>query len=701
MSVKHTINLSKILIFTLIISLAGCGGGGGGGENKDTTAPVITISGENPANILLNEAYNDAGASAVDDIDGNVTVSSTGTVDTSVVGEYTITYSATDSAGNTSTAARVINVVLPPDTTAPIITIVGGSPLTIAIGSTYVDQGATAQDDVDQTVEVTTSGNVDTAVLGSYTLTYTATDTAGNEATATRVVNVVTPLQGVLLDSPVANIGYKTDSSEGLTDDKGQFPYLPGETVIFFIGDLNFPAVVASGVVTPENIAAGDSITQTNILQILQTLDADGNPDNGISIVDGAHAAFTDTTLDITSAEFDSNVVTELAVIDGGLSLVNEAQADAHFNDTLKSQIVGSWMFSEGDGMRNILTFIDDSHYAIFHEHNDANDDCDDPEGCQIAGSGEFGSYTWDVETKEFTSMVISESDGSGGLGGLTAIASIEDNILKFLIDDEDSSEPAIVLFSTINNDSNALIGSWIVGSGNVNDINILTFLSDSEYVIFHNANPESYSGEVQAVSGEFGQYSLTGTDFTVLSTTVDTDGDGGLYNRDNPSGDLDSLVIEPWGDIVLTEPEGAFNVARIGSYAVALQDYDASGSLGTITTQRELFGFSTSIINKTWQMTLDLLYDDDITLEFTLSAGGVGEMKEISEVDTTAINWQWNSTGDITFTFNDGESDFVVTLIKLAAQSSTGMPILLSFRSNDNPPEDTLLETELVEKTQ
>jgi len=700
MSVKHTINSFKILLFTILISLAGCGSDSGS-DNKDTTAPVITISGENPTNVLFNETYTDAGASANDDKDGNVTVSSTGIVDTSVIGVYTITYSATDSAGNTATTTREVNVILPPDTTAPIITIVGDSLLTIAIDSTYVDQGATAQDDVDQTVEVITTGNVDTAVLGSYTLTYTATDTADNEATATRVVNVVTPFQGVLLDSPVANIGYKTDSSEGLTDDKGQFPYLPGETVIFFLGGLNFPAVVATGIVTPENIAAGDSITQTNILQILQTLDADGNPDNGISIIDGANTAFTDTTLDITSAEFDSNVVTELAIIDDGLSLVNEAQADAHFNNTLKSQIVGTWMFSEGDGMRNILTFIDDSHYAIFHEHSDANDDCDDPEGCQIAGSGEFGSYTWDIETKAFTSMVISESDGSGGLGGLAAIASIEDNTLKFLIDDEGSSESAVVLFSKISNNSNALIGSWVVGSGNVNNLNILTFLSDSEYVIFHNANSESYSGEAQAISGEFGRYSLVGTDFSVLSTTVDTDGDGGLYDGDNPSGNIDSLVIEPWGDIVLAEPEGEVNIARLGSYAVALQDYDTNGSLGTITTQRELFGFSTSIINKTWQMTLNLLNDDDITLEFTLSAGGVGEMKEISEIDTTPINWQWNSTGDINITFNDGESDFVVNLIKLAAQSSTGMPILLSFRSNDNPPEDTLLETELIEKTQ
>ena len=57
----------------------------------DTTAPVITIK-NNPATVELGSTYNDAGASA----DGGETVTTTGTVDTSTVGTYTITYTATD-----------------------------------------------------------------------------------------------------------------------------------------------------------------------------------------------------------------------------------------------------------------------------------------------------------------------------------------------------------------------------------------------------------------------------------------------------------------------------------------------------------------------------------------------------------------------------------------------------------------------------
>ena len=55
----------------------------------------------------MGSTWTDAGATA----DGGETVTSSGTVDTSTVGTYTITYSATDAAGNTGTATRTVTVV--------------------------------------------------------------------------------------------------------------------------------------------------------------------------------------------------------------------------------------------------------------------------------------------------------------------------------------------------------------------------------------------------------------------------------------------------------------------------------------------------------------------------------------------------------------------------------------------------------------
>ncbi len=76
----------------------------------DTTPPVITISGDTNLYITKNSTYTDAGASASDAVDGVVSVSTSGTVDTSTTGTYTITYTATDVAGNTSTASRNVKV---------------------------------------------------------------------------------------------------------------------------------------------------------------------------------------------------------------------------------------------------------------------------------------------------------------------------------------------------------------------------------------------------------------------------------------------------------------------------------------------------------------------------------------------------------------------------------------------------------------
>ena len=80
--------------------------------SKDETAPVITIIGDNPATVTLNGSYTDAGATANDDKDGDVTASITVTddIDENLAGTYTVTYTATDEEGNVGTATRTVNV---------------------------------------------------------------------------------------------------------------------------------------------------------------------------------------------------------------------------------------------------------------------------------------------------------------------------------------------------------------------------------------------------------------------------------------------------------------------------------------------------------------------------------------------------------------------------------------------------------------
>jgi len=81
------------------------------------------------------------------------------------------------------------------DTTLPVITLIGSSTLTLTVGDTYTDAGATAYDDVDGdiTEKIITTGTVNTGVAATYTITYTVSDAAANVATATRTVVVKVP----------------------------------------------------------------------------------------------------------------------------------------------------------------------------------------------------------------------------------------------------------------------------------------------------------------------------------------------------------------------------------------------------------------------------------------------------------------------------------------------------------------------------
>jgi hypothetical protein len=73
-------------------------------------APVLTLAGANPLVLAYAAAFVEPGATAVDAVDGDLSVNATGAVDSATAGDYTITYSVTDSAGHTVTAARIVTV---------------------------------------------------------------------------------------------------------------------------------------------------------------------------------------------------------------------------------------------------------------------------------------------------------------------------------------------------------------------------------------------------------------------------------------------------------------------------------------------------------------------------------------------------------------------------------------------------------------
>ena len=111
----------------------------------DTQAPVISLSGDTEITIEVGSNYEEAGFSAVDNYDGDITdkVETSAEVDTYTKGDTTIVYSVKDSSGNEAFTERVIHVE---DTTAPQISLTGGEVYYIRMGDTYNEPGYTAVD---------------------------------------------------------------------------------------------------------------------------------------------------------------------------------------------------------------------------------------------------------------------------------------------------------------------------------------------------------------------------------------------------------------------------------------------------------------------------------------------------------------------------------------------------------------------------
>jgi len=143
--------------------------------------------------------------------------------------------------------------------------------------------------------------------------------------------------EGVFIDSPVAGLSYTSGGLSGKTDSHGRFQYQPEESIAFAYGSINFGSAAAQPILTPQELST-DQNTIVNQLRLLQTLDVDGDPSNGILLPD---ADLVPADLQINFAQSpdqfsaDASVLALLSATSNVTQLVTVEAAQAHFSQSL------------------------------------------------------------------------------------------------------------------------------------------------------------------------------------------------------------------------------------------------------------------------------------------------------------------------------------------------------------------------------
>lgn len=350
-----------------------------------------------------------------------------------------------------------------------------------------------------------------------------------------------TVLTGVFLDSPVAGMTYNTETQTGTTNADGEFRFVEGETITFSIGQVQLPSGPASKTVTPIDLAADAATPEqkenevTNMLRLLQTLDADGNPENGITISADATAAATQAVdFSVPTDDFAQNDAVVALVTDGGQAvpvtgLVSVEAATEHFEDQLSNDLAGAWLLGNPDDNTdyNVVWYMEDGRYYVGHTKNSEPINPYAAEADQITYpvSGEYGTYTWDLAAGNITVTTIDDSDGEGGITG--EAPKVKEVPLKLngdsiILTDEDERFEV----SKVRSATSGIVGGWLhEPSDDPDDYNVLVFTADGRYFNGHTKQPGSI-----VASGEYGTYSWNASTGAFQATLInESDDDGGV----------------------------------------------------------------------------------------------------------------------------------------------------------------------------
>ena len=348
---------------------------------------------------------------------------------------------------------------------------------------------------------------------------------------------------GVLSDSPVDGVGYQTSGGKtGITKDGGKFNYTLGDTITFTLGEFilgSYKPTRADETVTPVELteAIPDDTHRdyaiTNLLVLLQSLDTDGDPSNGINIDAGVSFSADSLTLIDDPATFATNQDLIDALPEEG-SVVSPEDANAHFNAQRAKDLAGIYYASDFHG---VLRINSDGGYIVGQLVED-----DGAMGIEV------GNLTWDVKTGEVRNIEVSldtQTNHYGETKGVAGFDNVDDLLFKLtqtqlLITDGDED---FVLKRFVPATGNNIVGAWAASLDGIDSPE--TSLNTYQFIFFDNGtyamldpigddDPDPEEGPCGSAGVEAGHYTVNAGNINLSNLIVDTNGCGGLHDFDD-----------------------------------------------------------------------------------------------------------------------------------------------------------------------
>ncbi|WP_180005789.1 hypothetical protein [Acinetobacter sp. YH12237] len=354
---------------------------------------------------------------------------------------------------------------------------------------------------------------------------------------------------GVLTDGPVTGVKYlrassSGESSEGTTNDKGEFEYAEGDTVRFFIGDVQLgEAIEAKARITPLDLAESEN-ARTNLMVLLQSLDADGDHSNGIEISAETQAAFNtvNLTFEQNSTDFTTEVLSKTPLTEA--QLVTPQKAAENFQTTFYKDIAGTWEIGRTNASAVLLHILADGRYVLGEA--DVEDETGKP-GIEI------GQLNWNALTSALNPVISIDTNGDYGLShpDNDDHYRLSYNGTDLVLTDVGSNSTYIL---TKVKQSSGLVGTW-----KFSETQLFAFFDNNYYFFL-----DGEGGEDCGWAGiEYGKLSITANTLTPTEVFYDTNECGGFHDSFDDSKSIVNYTISGTSLTIGSEGEPSVTLQR------------------------------------------------------------------------------------------------------------------------------------------